>query len=720
MKHKQSLCNLLFCFTFILLVNTIRAQVNPFPQVNPWGVYNWTQYEGLTDSNMTKLYKGGPIILRWRDLEPQKGVFNFEPLKKALAGIPVGKFCFLMIYVAPGGQLVIDSNGKHVLDKNNLFIIKDNYATPPWLLTQTDEPGKVDLVACSEKDSPFGNPRSLYFPYYDDSNYKPALENLINNLAAYIKNVLPASERKKILYIQSAEGSTGDGAPYKGEPSAGHAITDARWLEFRKEVWTLYKNALSKYMLTIPILTNDDSNDDASRAWMVTNLPNAIGVKNGMFSHGYQISDAQVRLAKHIDLMKAVTDKGKVFFARGEQDGEYDVNGWSTKNKSQGLYWSSIYATHCKLSMWNVPTSALNGIDDNPTDGINNNIPAVAFFNKYAHQFYPQNAKGAFCAFYRGLDASDTTQFPENLFDRALKKTVTRYEKIVKKFAPFGAVMQDPLAATGGGMQNRQASGFNDAGWKILTTNFERHLSQIEPETTSLAWWNVDGIRKDAPIYGRFARGFTNSATNNKMYFNLDDKFYSSYPVDGHCIRVTITYRALDKGSWNFKCKTKSGELTRNVKNTELNGPIWKTLTFVVNNAILKNEGPKGADFWLENVGGTPCRFHMIEIEKVTNCTTTTARIGLKDGQADKIDDDFDTEANFTINQDYLNNTIKVSSQNKLANISLFDLSGKQIQNHSCNNEEFVVDTNKMSSGVYIIVVTDQYGNHKNDKFIIK
>ena len=98
MKHKQSLCNLLFCFTFILLVNTIRAQVNPFPQVNPWGVYNWTQYEGLTDSNMTKLYKGGPIILRWRDLEPQKGVFNFEPLKKALAGIPVGKFCFLMIY----------------------------------------------------------------------------------------------------------------------------------------------------------------------------------------------------------------------------------------------------------------------------------------------------------------------------------------------------------------------------------------------------------------------------------------------------------------------------------------------------------------------------------------------------------------------------------------------------------------------------------------------
>jgi hypothetical protein len=233
--------------------------------------------------------------------------------------------------------------------------------------------------------------------------------------------------------------------------------------------------------LQIPLLTNYDSNEEEQYKWMLEKLPKAIGLKNGMFSHGYHISDAQERLANFIDFRNAVEESGKVFFARGEQDAEYRTYGWSTQNIAQAFYWSALYATHCGLTLWNVRWEAAQ---------IEENFPALELFNRYAAQVHPQTARYAFCALRRGLDASDTIYFPESTYGKANKQNVDRYVKITEAFSDYGAQMGDPEKATGGGMINRKRQDYNDAGWKILTGNYQRHLTQIEPEETSVAWWS--------------------------------------------------------------------------------------------------------------------------------------------------------------------------------------------------------------------------------------
>ena len=45
----------------------------------------------------------------------------------------------------------------------------------------------------------------------------------------------------------------------------------------------------------------------------------------------------------------------------GEMDAEYSVYGWSTQNIPQALYWSGIYALHCGLHLWNLPSEICQG-----------------------------------------------------------------------------------------------------------------------------------------------------------------------------------------------------------------------------------------------------------------------------------------------------------------------------------------------------------------------
>lgn len=679
MKKKQFLPQLLFCLSMFCLCLNVDAQTKSVFPENAWGAYSWTQFTGLTRQNAPDA-KGGPIVTWWSRLEAADGVYSFDKeigdkLKTLEAN---DMYCFLIVWVAPAGEV----NG----DATKWL------STPQWIF---NSPHSVPLVEFDERTDPLGETKTTTYPHYLNQTYINLYYRMIKALGNYLVN-LPPNLRSRILYVQSAEGATGDGGPYKGNPiNPLYNISNyPQWENFRLEAWKVYKEALSKNgVMQIPLLTNDDANSTMLRKWMIDELPNAIGVKNGMFSHGYQISDAQLRLRSHFALRDEVIRVGKEFYARGEQDAEYKTHGWSTKNIPQGLYWSAIYATHCGLGMWNVPTDAI--LDSK-------NVMSLRFFNKYAAQFYPQSAKGAFCAFYRGLDASNTTEFPVSVYGTAEKKNQARYLKICELYKDYGAKMEDVAAATGGGMINRSAKGYNDAGWQILTTNFQRHITQIEPETTSQAWWDVD-----ASIYGRFARGFKTGS--NAMYFNLDDKFFGNTPLNGgQEIQLSITYRDSDSGSWELQYDAVGGTMKKAISKTNsgIGTNLWKTATVTIPDAYLGNRGEKGSDFMLVNTGGTTCRFHMIEVLK-------TKEVALS-SQA------FVEDAKFLIEYDYLNNKIKVSGQNKLASIALFDLSGKKIQDHSCDDAVFVVDTDKISSGIYIILIKDYIGNYKSDKIIIK
>ncbi|MCK4920212.1 MAG: hypothetical protein KAS71_04150, partial [Bacteroidales bacterium] len=578
MRHLITFC--LFAFIFSLS----GAQV--FPE-NAWGVYTWAGYNSreVTPAK-TPLVKGGPIILKWSKIEPENGKFEFETqLGANLEQLyNDGYYTTVMIWVAPATTEVTETD-----------TVWNN--TPKWLFHE----GGVPLVAFPARLDPLGKESTKYFPYYLHENYKFYFHRMIEEFGNYIKG-LPAHLRERILFLQSAEGSTGDGQGYKGDPiDPQYNITQDQWSAFRIETWEKYVEAFSKDgELLIPLLTNYDSNREEQYNWMLNNLPKAAGLKNGMFSHGYHISDAQERLVSFNNFRDAVEAQGKVFFSRGEMDAEYKTYGWSTQNIPQALYWSGIYAAHCGLNLWNVPTDACQDAK---------NKDAQLFFNHYATQERPELAQRAFCALRRGLDASDTQTFPVSIYGSAEKSNTQRYINIANAFSSYGAKMGDPEKATGGGMINRKRQDYNDAGWKILTGNYQQHLSQINPEETSIGLWHVD-----KSVYGRFARSFEHASGRDTMYFQLHKDMF-----DGSADTVTFIVRYLDKengSTWSFAYDAGEAALNTAYSITCNGSGTWKTQTVTVPDAVLNRNGPLGADIALINTDGKDDIFHMIEVEK--------------------------------------------------------------------------------------------------------
>lgn len=581
LRHFFALLGLLIVFA------NVQAQ-DVFPE-DAWGVYTWGAYNPkVINPDKTPHIKGVPTILRWADLEPENGKFKFDKLiKSKLEKLDKDNYyTTLMVWVA--------FSTKEVTAKDTTWAF-----TPPWLFQSG-----VPLVEFPPTVNPLGNTLTRYFPYYLDSNYKFYFHRMLDELGKYVLN-LPENLRDRVLFVQSAEGSTGDGQPYKGRPiNPKYNISSSEWSAFRIETWEVLMNAFSKNgELQVPLLTNYDSNEDEQYNWMLTTLPNAIGLKNGMFSHGYHISDAQERLANFITFRNEVEAQGKVFFARGEQDAEYKTYKWSKQNIAQGLYWSALYATHCGLTMWNVPWEACAS---------EANFPAFILFNRYAAQTQASTAKFAFCALRSGLDASDTKRFPEDVYGKAIKSNQQRYVNIANAFSQYGAQMSDPSKAKGGGMINRKRKGYNDAGWQILPENYQRHLAQIEPEETSIGWWNID-----TSIYGRFARGFDYVNGKNTMYFDLDDSFFNGHaPEVKSGVQVKIIYYEGDEGSWELCYHSAVEPMKSAITITNTGEDKWNELILTLDDALLNNGGEKGADIILRNKGTTNCRFHLIEIEK--------------------------------------------------------------------------------------------------------
>lgn len=578
----------LFTLLGLLLVFiNVKAQ-DVFPE-NAWGVYTWGWYSPqVINSIKTPHVKGVPIVLKWVDLEPENGKFEFDKLVRSkLEQLEKDDYyTTLMVWVA--------FSTKEVSPTDTTWAF-----TPPWLFQSG-----VPLVEFRPTINPLGDTLTRYFPYYLDPNYKFYFYRMLEELGKYVLN-LPENLKDRVLFVQSAEGSTGDGQPYKGRPiDPKYNISSREWSDFRIETWKVLVDAFSKNVeLQIPLLTNYDTNEEEQYNWLRTNSPNSVGLKNGMFSHGYHISDAQERLANFISFRNTVEEQGKVFFARGEQDAEYKTYGWSRQNIPQGLYWSALYATHCGLTMWNIPWEACAEEE---------NFPAFELFNRYAAQTNASTAKFAFCALRSGLDASDTDRFPETTYGKAIKSNQQRYVSIANAFSQYGAQMSDPAKATGGGMINRKRKGYNDAGWQILPGNYQRHLSQIEPEETSIGWWNID-----TTVYGRFARGFDYANGKNTMFFDLDDNFFAgSISKKEKRIQLKIIYYEGDEGSWEL-CYHASDETMKSaITITNTGEDKWSEFTITLNDALMNNGGERGADLLLRNKGSKNCRFHLLEIDK--------------------------------------------------------------------------------------------------------
>jgi hypothetical protein len=520
-----------------------------------YGISSWHGWGGVGQVSRAECpeLRSVPLIMKWDLLESAPGQYAFEEkLGKLLqAARQDGLYVMIKIYVGP--------------------------ACPKWIYEQG-----VPMVITDREFNALGQKTEgqSKYPYYLHPEYKKRYHALIAAFGKWVKELSPAL-RERILFVQCAEGSTGDGQPYKGNPlDKQYDISRETWNAFRREAWQNYRKAVPG----IPIAVNSDANESSETQWLLENM-DVIALKMGMFSHGYQVSDNDRRLAAFQALETEAKRRGKPVLTRGEMDGELFVMGWSKRNIPQALYWSGIFATHCQLDIWNIPAKALPP---------KTNRPAFQFFNKYAGHKQPASAPAAFCALRDGLDASDFDRFPAAKFggQTGQKSDVERYVRIAKAYAAYGARMDDPEKAVGGGMLNRKSSGPNDAGWGILPGNYSRFLSQINPGSGDVGRWNIDET-----IYGRFGRAFEQKSGKTQMRFQLDPGF------NAREVKVNVTYLDKGTGSWSIALPGKDG--TTRVQNT--NSGEWKTKTVTlagITELVLKHES------------GDDTVFHLIEVER--------------------------------------------------------------------------------------------------------
>lgn len=319
-----------------------------------------------------------------------------------------------------------------------------------------------------------------------------------------------------------------------------------------------------------------------------------------MFSHGYHISDTKQRVSNWRQFTSDVKAAGKEFFSRGEQGAEYKTYGSSTQNISQGLYWSAIFATYCGLDMWNVPWEASAGYQHEE---------ALNFFNRYASHHKASSSPVAFCALRKGLDASDTYAYPVIVYGEANKKNIDRYLKIANAYSKYGAIQGDPPKAIGGGMINRKRQDYNDVDWGIHDSNYQRFLSQIDPEGTSVGWWHRGPERSN---YSRFSRSTDVNNGKDSLYFDLDDSF-----IDGsHPVKVRIVWLDEGKAEWKLQYNSvrKPGKTALTIKNTDSGD--WKEKTISLIDLRADNKGKNGSNFQFQCNKKGNLVLHLIEVSK--------------------------------------------------------------------------------------------------------
>lgn len=181
--------------------------------------------------------------------------------------------------------------------------------------------------------------------------------------------------------------------------------------------------------------------------------------------------------------------------------------------------------------------------------------------------------------------------------------------------------------ATLGQVQQRKEEGgledFNDCGWQIPRGNYERFITQIEPDKTDVALWRIDGpLKSDSPIQSRFARGFCAKENKNRIYLRVNEKFYSvKEDEEPTKIKVTVTY--FYKGEVNFSMVYDSTEDSEKVafklnkKDKHKGKGEWRTKKVVLKDAAFLKRGAKSSDISLVNMGKEDDIFHMVEIEKM-------------------------------------------------------------------------------------------------------
>jgi hypothetical protein len=566
----------------LIPINQIFAGANE-PQYRPdwagiWGIWGGENYGGPE----WPWYKGTIIHTSWKNIEPNKGQWDFSGF---------------------------DANLKKAADKGLYIGIKvyQGDVSPDWIY----EHGVPRVKSSNNKT----------YPYYLDSDFKPLFFNMINKVAEHVKT-LPECIRDRIVVVQAPAGKSGDPQPYAGTVPEEYQIdwtTGQQWRDWNREVFTEYARAFSDMDITLIIKPNESLHE-----YFKEEMP-ALGRKTWSTAQGYQANNEMTYEWLRQDLVKYNGEY--IIRGRGEFDHAVRENRpWFAEAPKWNMYWQCLWMLQYGLDMFNQRTQAL----DDPS----NYIEAYTFFTDHAGYKSARDSKTAWCALRDGLDYLDTERFPESIYGSAEKSdNKSRYDAIIKAMAPFGAHQGDPnYFGTGLHPYYINLKALNDVAYNIWPGNYRNFLYQIDANQTSQGYWRVGP--KSQP-YGRFARGFNHEEGKDTLFFDIDDEFFSDNKLNNCEVTVRVVYFDEGEGSWALKYHASDDTEKTAYTLTKTNTGQWKEKSITISDGMFSNGCKKNADLMLVNTDNQNDIFHMVEIN-LNNCLPTGAK-KLKDNSSKQV-----------------------------------------------------------------------------------
>ncbi len=468
------------------------------------------------------------------------------------------------------------------------------------------------------------------YPYYLDEDYQRYCFRLIDSFGVFLRT-LPANLFSQVAWVQVKTGCTGDEVAYKGNPiDTLYSLpkSGTSWGTFRLAEFEQYRLAFNTgdSSSRIGLLFNciDPVDNPNEWQWVLSNVAYGFGFKGGAYARGHHLSDELD--FKNTWTPYLVNPQGLPLFSAAEMDQSWK-NPLYNINVPLGFYWGAISGLNTGLSVWLVTQSALYEAQTRPE------LHTIfRLFNKYAGQIYPQTANVAYTFFHEGLNAHNKVKFPEAIFGNATQSNQARYLAICNAYAGRGAQMDDVYAATKGQVYQRDnQTGYNDAGWNIEEGNYERWITQLNPDSTSIGLFRVRGlIDSNSSKYDRFARSFESRSGRNTMYFKFHPDLFSLMGPDS----LTFTITWLDKNpnsTWSLNYNNSSSQQTA-LNVTGVGDNQWKTATVTLHHPIINQGGILGSDFSLTNTDSLDDIFHGIEVD-ITRDNALTAIQKLTDFQ---------------------------------------------------------------------------------------
>ena len=508
----------------------------------------------------------------------------------------------------------LDSLLQLAYDQNQRFFVKiqpvSSTTMPPWLFT-----AGVPQIVCP----------SYTYGYYLSPEFKIYFQEMVQALGKHLREDLPVHLANNVSFVRVDTGTTGDEEPYENTDvsfvPAQYQISAEEWRNYRLWAFSVYDQAFQHGTARpIPLLFQNIEAPayQTEQDWVMANVTSGFGAKYGGQVRGHHLSESR----NVPDSFKAFSmDTPFRFFSVNEMDQTWQKP-YFQLNLKLGMYWCAVEQLNAGMTIWDWSGSVMEGSAANDI-GFSAN-----FFNTWAAELDPRTARGGFCIFHEGLDSSDITKFPEATYGSPAKQSNTaRYTAICAAYALEGAKMDDLIGATLGQVaQRRDQTGYNDSGWQIWPGNYDRFVTQINPDATSKGLWRVNGnLTTSSHPYDRFARRFDSASGRNTMYFDINNNLLNS---PGQSVRFTVNY--LDRGTGQFSLRY---DATGNSQKpaltvTKANSNTWKTASVVVTDWVCGNNGPNGADLMLLNVDSDNDIFHSLEVTKLGFVTLNTAGQG--------------------------------------------------------------------------------------------